>query len=109
MFSYAGLFRTKDDLELLLEKIEKLEVEYKNTGISNKEKKYNRNLLDYIELGNIILLSKLTTISALNREESRGSHYRSDFTNTSKKYEKISIIKNIYNNIEHDFEEILWN
>ena len=107
MFSYAGLFRTKDDLEFLLEKIKKLEIEYENTGISNKEKKYNKNLLDYIELGNIILLSKLTTISALNREESRGSHFRSDFTNASKKYEKISIIKNINNNIEHDFEEIL--
>ncbi|WP_419763560.1 MAG: FAD-binding protein [Arcobacter sp.] len=107
MFSYAGLFRTKSDLEILLEKIEKLEIEYENTGISNKEKKYNKNLLDYIELGNIILLSKLTTISALNREESRGSHYRSDFKNTSKEYEKISIIKNINKKIEHHFEGIL--
>jgi len=107
MFAYAGLFRTKSDLENLLEKIEELEIEYKNTGISNKEKKYNKNLLDYIELGNIILLSKLTTISAIKREESRGSHYRSDFIETSKNYEKISIIKNINNKTEHNFEEIL--
>lgn len=106
MFKYAGLFRTKDDMELLLEKLEKIEKEYQNTGIDNKDKKYNKNLLEYIELGNIILLSKLTTICALKREESRGSHYRVDFKEISEKYEKISIIKQINNEIIHHFEVI---
>lgn len=106
MFKYAGLFRTNDDLILLLEKIENLEKEYKNSGIANKENKYNKNLLDYIELGNIILLSKLTVLSALKRKESRGSHFRLDYDKISDEYNKISIIQYVNKNVVHTFEEI---
>jgi len=38
----------------------------------------NESLIDY-ELQNIVLLSRLVIEAALEREESRGAHYRSDF------------------------------
>jgi succinate dehydrogenase / fumarate reductase flavoprotein subunit len=106
MFYKVGLFRIKKDLEETLIKLDELERKYAETGITDKNKTYNKNLLDYIELGNILLLSKLTVISALKREESRGSHYRVDFPETLDKFKKISTI--VYNDkkIIHDFEDI---
>jgi len=106
MFYKVGLYRKESDLNEALRELLKLEEEYKQTGIKDKEMKYNKNLLDYLELGNIILLSKLTLISALKRKESRGSHYRIDYPNISKIYDKISILKYEDGNIIHDFEEI---
>ena len=106
LFKNVGLFRTKKELEYAKERLEILEEEYNLTGIEDKARLYNKNLLDYIELGNIILVSKLTIISALKREESRGSHYRIDYPEMLKEYEKISIIKLDNKNIVHSFEEI---
>jgi len=36
-------------------------------------------LVEYLELENLFLNSLATNFAALNRRESRGSHYRSDF------------------------------
>jgi succinate dehydrogenase / fumarate reductase flavoprotein subunit len=106
MFYKVGLFREKNDLDKALEEIVKIEEEYKQTGIKDKDLKYNKNLLDYLELGNIILLSKLTLISASKRKESRGSHYRIDYPDISNQYDKISTLKYKDGMIIHDFEEI---
>jgi len=46
-----------------------------------------------LELGNMLILSRLIVKSALAREESRGGHYRSDFPLTNKKWQKHSVIK----------------
>ncbi|WP_428026551.1 FAD-binding protein [Arcobacter sp.] len=107
MFKNTGLFRTKNDLIKMLDIIKILEKEYKNSGIKNKDLNYNKNLLEYLEIGNIILLSKLTVISALKREESRGSHYRIDFKNSSEKYKKISTMQLINGEDKHNFEDAI--
>jgi len=56
----------------------------------------NETMKDY-ELQNIVLLSKLVIESALEREESRGAHYRSDFSKTDDTKWKKHIIKSIDN------------
>jgi succinate dehydrogenase / fumarate reductase flavoprotein subunit len=106
MFENAGLFRTEESLKNLLNKITELEIYYNTTGIIDKSKNYNKNMLDYIELGNLILIAKLTCICALERKESRGSHYRKDYTEEDKEYQKISTIQIINNNIKYKVEEI---
>lgn len=52
----------------------------------------NESMEDY-ELQNIALLSRLVIESALEREESRGAHYRSDFSKTDDERWKRNIIK----------------
>lgn len=52
----------------------------------------NTNIKD-LELQNLILLSRLVIESALEREESRGAHYRSDFDKTDDVNWKRNIIK----------------
>lgn len=56
----------------------------------------NESIRDY-ELQNIVLLSKLVIESALEREESRGAHYRSDFDKPDDINWKRHIIKSINN------------
>jgi succinate dehydrogenase / fumarate reductase, flavoprotein subunit len=45
----------------------------------DKGKRFNTDLLEAWELGNLIDLAEVTTVSALNRTESRGAHLREDY------------------------------
>ncbi|GGI91619.1 L-aspartate oxidase [Legionella impletisoli] len=73
MTSYAGIVRTEDGLQDLLQLIIKrkkiIEEYYWNHCITR----------DFIELRNIILNAELIVRAALTRRESRGGHYREDF------------------------------
>ncbi|PKB79168.1 MAG: hypothetical protein BZY88_14645, partial [SAR202 cluster bacterium Io17-Chloro-G9] len=42
----------------------------------------------YYELSNMVLLGRLMAEAALLRKESRGSHHRADFPDTSPEWEK---------------------
>ncbi len=52
----------------------------------------NNYSVENLQAANILLLAELITQSALRREESRGSHFRSDFENTSDKFAARQII-----------------
>jgi succinate dehydrogenase / fumarate reductase flavoprotein subunit len=45
----------------------------------DRGKAFNTDLLELIELGNLLDLSLITAVSALNRQESRGAHSREDY------------------------------
>ncbi|MCX8129685.1 MAG: L-aspartate oxidase [Clostridia bacterium] len=84
MTQYVGIIRNKEGLLFAQSRIE----EYWSM-VSDLE---NTGLRDF-ELQNIVLLSRLVIDSALEREESRGAHYRSDFPNTDNANWKKHIIK----------------
>lgn len=104
--SKIGLFREKSKMKNSLKKLRELKEDYKECKIEDKSLIYNKNLLDYIELSHQLNLSELLIISALKREESRGSHYRIDYKEEKKEYEKISIIEKIDGQIKHTFKAI---
>ena len=52
---------------------------FKNYKITSKTLLWNEELIAYFELKNLFLNSLAANFSALNRRESRGAHYRSDF------------------------------
>jgi succinate dehydrogenase/fumarate reductase flavoprotein subunit len=58
-------------LEVLTDRLAKVSVQ--------PTRKYNLEWQEYLNLRNFLLVSKLIAKSALAREDSRGSHYRSDF------------------------------
>ncbi len=81
MWKYVGLERNERGLEKALSEIEKMEEEllcYKNA----------RYLVD------LIYLSKGIILSAETRKESRGTHYRADFSEEKKDYKKHTKIYN---------------
>lgn len=85
MMSYAGIIRTKDGLEDLFALIQ--------TRKKIIEDYYWQHCItrDLIELRNIICVAELIVQSALNRQESRGGHYREDFPQ-QKKHAQESVI-----------------
>ena len=48
-------------------------------GVKDKSRVMNTNLIEFLEFANMLQLAEIVVVSALNRKESRGSHYRSDF------------------------------
>ena len=106
LFKNLGLFRNKSQMDLLLEELKKLKLNLKEMGIGDKTKSYNKNLVEFIEFVNMLDVSILVCLSALKREESRGSHFRTDFPASNKDFEKASLIKKINEQIEIRFEDI---
>jgi len=75
----VGVFRTEELMQKTLDKIRELKERYKNIRIWDKGKTFNQDLLEAWEVGNLLDLAEVTTISALNRKESRGAHSRDDY------------------------------
>lgn len=84
MTEYVGITRNREGLLRAKEKIE--------AYCKLIENRINKTVKDY-ELQNIALLSRLVIESALEREESRGAHFRSDFPKTDDENWKRHIIK----------------
>ena len=73
----VGIYRTEKSLNEALNEVERLE---KTTiKISSKSKYINRELLEAIENKNMIITAKSVIISAIQRKESRGAHFRRDY------------------------------
>ncbi|MBV6696533.1 succinate dehydrogenase flavoprotein subunit [Kitasatospora aureofaciens] len=79
MDANAMVYRTGATLKQAVEDIAALKERYKNVSIQDKGFRYNTDLLEAVELGNLLDLAEVLAVSALAREESRGGHYREDF------------------------------
>jgi succinate dehydrogenase / fumarate reductase flavoprotein subunit len=75
----VGLFRTKEELTDCLETIHELRESYANVYISGPCLRFSQELVNIIEYESMLDLAEVITLGALNREETRGSHYRLDF------------------------------
>ena len=63
-----------------IDKINELRARYKNIRIKDKSKLFNTEMQEAIEFGHMLDYSAFIVHSAIAREESRGAHYREDFT-----------------------------
>ena len=79
MAEEAGVFRNKEKLTKGLAKVRKLKARYKQIHLMHKGKKFNLDLVRNLELEGKLELAEVIVLGALNREESRGSHFRTDF------------------------------
>ncbi|MEU3097720.1 succinate dehydrogenase flavoprotein subunit [Streptomyces sp. NPDC006967] len=73
------VFRTEQTIKTAVEKIAELRARYRNVAIQDKGKRFNTDLLEAVELGNLLDLAEVMAVSALARKESRGGHYREDY------------------------------
>ncbi|GLW74337.1 succinate dehydrogenase flavoprotein subunit [Kitasatospora phosalacinea] len=79
MDTNVSVYRTGKTLQQALEDVAALKERFKNVSIADKGSRYNTDLLEAVELGNLLDLAEVLVVSALAREESRGGHYREDF------------------------------
>jgi succinate dehydrogenase / fumarate reductase flavoprotein subunit len=76
----AQVYRTEGSLKQALTDIEALKHRYANVSVQDKGRRFNTDLLEGIELGFLLDLAEVLVVSALAREESRGGHFREDYT-----------------------------
>jgi succinate dehydrogenase/fumarate reductase flavoprotein subunit len=77
-YNNVGLIRNDMGIKAVLAAIRQIQKELPFMGVGDKSKKYNTNLVEFIEFGNMVELSEIICVSALSRFESRGAHYRND-------------------------------
>ena len=79
MFEDVGIYRSGSVMESALDKIMELKERFKEIHVTDTGKIFNTELLNAWELGNMLDVSELVTVCALNRTESRGGHSREDY------------------------------
>ncbi len=91
METNSGIVRLKSEMETGLEELEKLG---ERTGKMQIEgnRQYNPAWHYALDLRNLITVSQAVTLSALNREESRGGHTREDFPDSSDELVKMNTV-----------------
>ncbi|MFQ5858127.1 MAG: succinate dehydrogenase flavoprotein subunit [Anaerolineae bacterium] len=79
MMEDVGVFRTEEGMSTALETVRELKERYCHARIDDKGKRFNTDLLEAWELGNLLDLAEVTAVCATNRTESRGAHAREDY------------------------------
>lgn len=77
----VGVIRDEQRLNKAIVEIDILQDRYTQTGIADTNHIGNTDFIHYAEIGNMLTIAKALTIGALNRRETRGSHFRSDYCN----------------------------
>ena len=75
----AQVYRTEESLNEALDKIAELRTRYQNIQVQDRGKRFNTDLLEAIELGFLFDLSEVLVMTARERRESRGGHFREDY------------------------------
>lgn len=79
MEAECGIARDQTRLEKALDTIRGLKARYEGVALQDRSDYFNTELLAVIELGQMLTIAEAIALGALNRQESRGSHYRTDF------------------------------
>src|SRR3954449_12688974 len=79
MDEYCAVFRDEDGLRTALETVRRLKEEAESVAVDDKGSVFNQDLLGAIELQFMIENAEAIVVSAIERKESRGAQYRTDF------------------------------
>jgi succinate dehydrogenase / fumarate reductase flavoprotein subunit len=79
MLADVGIWRDKAALERAVSAVVDLKERYARVRLEHTGEVYNTDLVQTIETGNLLDIAHCVALGALNREESRGSHARTDF------------------------------
>jgi len=79
MTEYCGVFRSQEVMEEGLLKLQEIKAKYEQIYLDDKHPAWNTELIEALELRSIMVVGEMILTSALNRQESRGSHAREDF------------------------------
>ena len=82
MWDQVGVMRSDRELRSGLQQLKNLKQELLETGLADDKRVFNLNWHDWLNLQSLIEMSAVIASAALARENSRGAHYREDFTDT---------------------------
>jgi len=76
----AGIFRSGDSLAKGIDQLAELQQRLERVQLHDQTLAFNTELVAALELANMLDIAETMLHSALQREESRGAHQRTDFT-----------------------------
>jgi succinate dehydrogenase / fumarate reductase flavoprotein subunit len=79
MNRHAAVFRDEEGLQTALETIGRLKEEAEHAWIDDRGTVFNQDVLGAIELGYMVDCAEATVVAALERKESRGAQFRTDY------------------------------
>ena len=91
MQRYVGIIRSKEDLNIGIENLEKLKEEYKEVKAKGASQ-FNPGWHEALGMRNLLITAEAVARAALLREESRGAHTRSDFPGEQSEWLNYNIV-----------------
>jgi fumarate reductase flavoprotein subunit len=82
MWDDVGILRTATQLQRARTRLAELDAQLDGIGVDDRDRAFNLTWHDWINLKNLIQVSRVITDAALEREDSRGAHFREDFPAT---------------------------
>ena len=79
MWEDVGIVRDAEGLTRAEQRLNELEGQLSAIGMASQERAFNLTWHDWLNLSNLILVSKSIRAAAIQREESRGARFRQDF------------------------------
>jgi fumarate reductase flavoprotein subunit len=79
MWDDVGVLRDHAGLERGLAKLDGIEAELLATGLADDGRAFNLTWHDWLNLRSLVETSRVITLAALQRKNSRGAHFREDF------------------------------
>ncbi|HLV43720.1 MAG TPA: FAD-binding protein [Aggregatilineales bacterium] len=79
MTQNCGIYRQADKLERALADVKQLQARFKNARVMDRSRRFNTDVLAALETEHMLSFSEVIVVSAINRTESRGAHYRTDY------------------------------
>lgn len=109
MTDNVTVVRHNDRLKMTDEKIQELMERYQNINVTDTNKWSNQGAPFIRQLWNMLHLARVITLGALNRDESRGAHYKPDFPERNdEKYLKTTkaVLDSASNGPRFEYEEV---
>ena len=78
----VGVLRSDQVLRKGLQQLKNLKQELLGTGLAGDNRVFNLSWHDWLNLQSLIEMSEVIASAALARENSRGAHYREDYTDS---------------------------
>ena len=82
MWDDVGVLRDANGLKRALAALDQLEDELLTSGVGPDNRVFNLTWHDWLNLRSLIEVSRVISLAALAREDSRGAHFREDFPET---------------------------
>jgi succinate dehydrogenase / fumarate reductase flavoprotein subunit len=79
MTEHCGVFRSEATMLEGLARLEQLKAQYSQLYLDDRDRCWNTELIEAIELQNLLIVGEMILSSALSRKESRGAHSREDY------------------------------
>ncbi|MGB2664768.1 MAG: fumarate reductase/succinate dehydrogenase flavoprotein subunit [Candidatus Acidiferrum sp.] len=91
MQDLVGIVRRENEILEALERIQQLKTRAERVGVTGN-REYNPGWHTAIDLNNLLTVSEMVAKAALERQESRGAHFRDDYPSKDSNYGSFNIV-----------------